>query len=423
LNGRNWILPTSASQGPKEGKAIMNRTTISKVTGQRERSFGLSFFLIVSAIILSATQVKAQCTTVLSDLREPIGSVLSDEGNLLIAESGDGDLNSGRISIVDASGNRRTLLDGLPSAASDVGDPSGPTGIIILGRDLYLLIGVGDVGIAGPVPGTDLVNPNGPSSPLFSSILHLHFSAATENRTNGFTLTTENQQALADGETLTLSNGGSDKVRIELVVNFPNYLPAPRVDVPDNIQLSNPFGLVLLQDKFYVSDGGRNLAWEVDTKSRCFSALALFPQIPNPLFPTFGGPFLDAVPTGITASDGELLITLFRGGPFPTGSSSVEKVDICNGSDTTFIGNLTTAIDILPLAQSTSKNYLVLEASSAGPFFAGPGEVLRFDNPAGPPTVIADCLTVPSSMTLDKKTGTLYVTQVDGSLISIPFTN
>jgi hypothetical protein len=48
---------------------------------------------------------------------------------------------------------------------------------------------------------------------------------------------------------------------------------------------------------------------------------------------------------------------------------------------------------------------------------------LRFDDPAGPPTVIADCLTVPSSMTLDKKTGTLYVTQVDGSLISIPFTN
>ena len=65
----------------------------------------------------------------------------------------------------------------------------------------------------------------------------------------------------------------------------------------------------------------------------------------------------------------------------------------------------------------------MLEASSTGPFFAGPGEVLRFDDPAGPPTVIADCLTVPSSMTLNKKTGTLYVTQVDGSLISIPFTN
>ena len=97
----------------------MNTAATKKTQPQLLNSIGLSLLLIVSAIFLSAAQVKAQCTTVLSDLREPIGSVLSDQENLLIAESGNGDLNSGRISIVEASGNRRTLIDGLPSAPSD----------------------------------------------------------------------------------------------------------------------------------------------------------------------------------------------------------------------------------------------------------------------------------------------------------------
>ncbi len=85
-----------------------------------------SLALAVSAILLGGTQAQAECTEVLSDLREPIGSLLTDQGNLLLSESGDATPGSGRISIVDPSGNRRTLVDGLPSAPADVGDPSGP---------------------------------------------------------------------------------------------------------------------------------------------------------------------------------------------------------------------------------------------------------------------------------------------------------
>lgn len=66
-------------------------------------------------------------------------------------------------------------------------------------------------------------------------------------------------------------------------------------------------------------------------------------------------------------------------------------------------------------------SYLVLQNASTGPFFQGPGLVLRFDSPAGPPTVVANCLTGPTSMTLNKKTGTLYVSELGGRLVAIPF--
>jgi hypothetical protein len=53
---------------------------------------------------------------------------------------------------------------------------------------------------------------------------------------------------------------------------------------------------------------------------------------------------------------------------------------------------------------------------------ASAGQVLRFESPAGPPTLVADCLTAPTSMTLDRKTGTLYVTEEQGRVVSIAMT-
>lgn len=379
-----------------------------------------SLALAVSALLLGSASAKAQCTELISGLYEPLGIVLTNQGNLLVSETGTTDLNSGRISIVDASGNRRTLIDGLPSAINDVSEPSGPTGMFMRGRNLYLLIGTGDVGIAGPLPGSTLENPNGPSSPIFSSILAIHVSVAVEKRTAGFTLTPEDQQALADGQTVTLCNGGRDKITIQMIVDFPNFIPFPLPDVPDNIQLSNPYSLVPLAGMLYVTDGGRNHVWQVDPVTKSFSPLVAFPDIPNPLFPGLGGPFLQAVPTGIARVDGQLLVTLLRGAPFPTGTSTVEQIDPATGSDTLFIDNLTSAIDILPVPINGGISYFVLEHSSEGPFFAGPGTILRYDDPAGPPTVVADCLTLPTSMVLNRRARTLYVSELGGSIITLP---
>ena len=388
----------------------------------RQSGVAIAFSLALSVVTtLTAAQANAQCAEVVSGLREPLGTALSNQGNLLVSETGTTALNSGRISIVEPNGRRRTLLGGLPSGLNDVGEPSGPAGLFMRGRHLYVLIGDGDVAIPGPRPGTALENPNGPSSPIFSSILAIHFSAATEKTTTGFTLTFADQTALANGQTVTLSNGGGDRMTIQLIVNFPNFIPRPLPDVPNNIELSNPFHLVAVDDMLYVTDGGRNLVWQVDLATRAFSPLVVFPDIPNPLFPTLGGPFIQAVPAGIASFNNQLLVTLFRGAPFLTGVSTVERIDPTTGSDTPFITGLTTAIDILPIKEIGATNYLVLQFSSAGPFFQGPGLVLRFGNPAGPPTVIANCLTAPTSMTLNKKTGKLYVSEDGGRIVAIPF--
>ena len=119
-------------------------------------------------------------------LQIPTGIIQSNTGNLLIAESGTAAPNTGRISIVDLIGNRRTLVAGLPSGISDVGTPNGPSGLFMRGRTLYVAIGSGDVGRNGPVPGTSIPNPTGPpSSPIFSSVLAIHLSSRAEQTTRG----------------------------------------------------------------------------------------------------------------------------------------------------------------------------------------------------------------------------------------------
>ena len=384
-------------------------------------SVTFSLAVAISTVLLAGAQASAQCpvTQLTSGLLRPIGITQSNQGNLLVSESGTSVPNTGRISIVDLGGTRRTLLDGLPSGISDVGDPSGPDGLFLRGRTLYVAIGVGDVGRAGPLPGTTVPNPNPISSPIFSSILAIHFSAHVENTTGGFTLTLGDQNTLASGEKVTLSNG-SDHITVELVANFPDYTANPLPFFAANIRLSNPFDLVAIDDQLYVTDGGQNMVRQVDIPSGTISTLATFPTIPNPLFP-LGPPNSEAVPTGIRYSDGQLLVTLFRGVPFAPGTSVVEQVDPLTGDQAPFITGLKTAIDVLPIRQGGDTDYLVLQHASVGPFFGSPGLLLRFETPSDAPAVIANCLNRPTSMTLDEKTGTLYVSElVTGRIVAIP---
>ncbi len=395
----------------------------------RFASAGISLTLVAATVLLAGAEARAQCpvTVVTSGLQIPLGITQSNQGNLIVSETGTLFPNTGRISIVDLNGNRRTLLDGLPSGINDVNEPSGPAGLFMRGRTLYVAIGVGDVGRAGPLPGTTVPNPNPPSSPIFSSVLAIHFSATVEKTTSGFALTLANQQALASGEKVALSNGGGDAITIKLVANFPDFTLNPLPFFADNIRLSNPFDLVVVDDQIYVTDGGQNSLRQVDIPTGAFSTLAGFPIIPNPLFnptpppPSVGGPFVEAVPTGVRYSEGHLFVTLFRGFPFPPGTSVVEQVDPITGSHTSFITGLKTAIDVLPISEGGDTDDLVLQhASGSGPFLTPPGLLLHFETPGGPPTIIANCLTRPTSMTLDEKTGTLYMTELAGRIVAIP---
>ncbi len=377
-------------------------------------SLGLTLALAALALFAAHVQADAQCSPLTSNLLTPLGITQSNLNNLIVSETGSGTLHSGRISIVDLNGNRRTLLNGLPSAINDVGAPSGPAGVFMRGRTLYVLIGIGDSIIPGG-PGVAFGNPN-PSSPIFSSVLAINFSASVEKNTDGFTLTFANQQALASGQKLTLSNGAGDRLTVELIANFPNFTPNPIPPVPGNVRGSNPFDVVVVGGNAYVTDGGQNAVWKVDIDTGAFSTLVTFPPIPNPL--QVGPPVVEAVPTGITHADGQLLVTLFRGFPFPVGASEVRAVDPNTGANTSFITGRTAAIDVLQVRKGSDVDYLVLQHSS-GPFLSGNGLLLNFDTPADPPTTIAGCLILPTSMALDAKTGTAYVTELTGQVVAI----
>ena len=388
----------------------MNRSILRLVT-----SIAFSLTVVTAHAFLSTPSAMAQCSEVISGLRTPLGITQSNQNNLIVSESGTlGALHSGRISIVDPSGTRRTLLDGLPAATNDAGDSSGPAGVFMRGRTLYVAIGIGNTFLASGLPNLN------PASPIFSSVLAIHFSASVEKNTlQGFTLPLSAQQTLASGQKVTLSNVEGDKITVDLIANFPDFTIDPTT--PSGFRGVNPFDLVVVGDQVYVTDGGQNLVRRVDIATGAFSTLATFPNVGNPL--PIGGPTVEAVPTGIAYSDGRLLVTLFRGFPFPAGTSVVEQVDPQTGAHAPFISGLRTAIDVVPIGEGSQTHYLVLQHSSAGgaplPPFANPGLVLRFDTPAGPPTVVTNCLTRPTSMALDEKTGLLYVTEFGGRIVEI----
>jgi hypothetical protein len=404
----------------------MNKRTLHLLASVR---FSL---LVAAAVMVAGAHARAQCPApvLTSGLQLPLGITQSNQDNLIVSESGTTTPNTGRISIVGLDGTRRTLLSGLPSGLNDIFEPSGPAGLYLRGRTLYVAIGSGDVVVIGrdaagaPIVGSAVPNPNGPSSPIFSSVLAIHFSAAVEKKTSQpFTLSPADHQLLAAGQRVTLG-GGRDRLTVELVANFPDFIPNPIPNLPTNVRQSNPFDLVAVGDQLYITDGARNLVWKVDIATGAFSALAEFPPIPNPLFGTVGGPFVEAVPTGIAYSDGQLLVALFRGFPFPPAVSQVVAIDPLTGTTTPFITGLKTAVDILVVREFGDTDYLVLQHTSGvgPPFlppFLRPGLLLSFEGPSDPPTLIADCFTRPTAMTLDEKTGTLYVTDYSGRIVEV----
>jgi hypothetical protein len=106
------------------------------------------------------------------------------------------------------------------------------------------------------------------------------------------------------------------------------------------------------------------------------------------------------------------------------GTSAVVQVDPQTGSVQPFIKGLKTAIDVLPITPDTAATqggtaYLVLQHAS-DPALTPPGKLLRFDRPDAAAITLADCLVFPTSAVIDDRTGTLYATQLTGSVVSIP---
>jgi hypothetical protein len=377
----------------------------------------------------------AECSSqpvVASGLRAPAKLIFTQHGNLLVAEAGSGP-NTGRISIVNpATGHRRTLLDGLPSGFTGSNSPpSGPSGLAMRGRTLYVTIGSGDATLPGAAPDSRIPNPN-PSSPIFSAVLAVDFSPRAEQTTAGFALTYGDHLSLQGGAEVNLGNNEDDKIRVRLVADFPDYTAEPRAGEPNNVRPSDPFGLVISANQLYIVDSDSNAIRAVDLQTNEATTLTTFAplssggaaeEVAGSVIP--GGNVLsnsltapspasevEAIPASIRFYGDQLLVTTLTGSPFPTAAAQVRIVDPATGSDAPFITGLSMATDVLPLrGRGRTSEFLTLELS-ADARGGAPGRLRRYTSASAAPIVVAECLNSPTSMARDERTGELFVTEI-----------
>ena len=371
------------------------------------------FASIVFAIFVLGffvAQARAQtAATFVTGLQSPTKIIYSERYNVFfVTEAGGaGTINTGRLSIVTNDGLVIPILVGLPSGpAAPNNDPSGPSAMWLDGDSLYFAIGVGNATITGPAPGSEIPNPN-PASPIFSSILEFKFPPHGKLSHHSYQLQLADHQRLANGETLNLGFG-IFRAALRLVANFPDYTPNPRPDVPNNVRNSNPFGLVGAGSKLYVADAAQNQIRSVSLLNGNIGTFYTYPPRINPLP---GPPVIDAVPDSLRLFGNKLLVTFLTGFPFPAGLSDVRQIDLETGAESQLIGELTTAIDVLPVTSGFCHSFYTLEISTN---LAGnaPGRIQRFDSATGPATLINNTLVSPTSLARHPGSGDLLVTEI-----------
>lgn len=396
----------------------------------------LSLYLAAAlACALLSLGARAQSVSVFTGgLKGPTKVVITNKGNLLVAESGDAP-NAGRLSVIDRqTRQRRTFLDGLPAGPSPEGGISGPSGLAVQGRTVYVAIGAGDGVQAGPAPGTEKANPN-PSSPLLSSLLAVRVPAGVEEMTAGFKLTSADHAALKGGARLTLSNGAGDRLTVELVADFPDYTPNPRPDFADNVRASNPFGVAADGNLLYVVDASQNSVLVVGAESGAYRTLTDIKQYQNPL--PFGPPFIDPVPNSVRVFGDRLLVTTLTGFPFPAGVAQVLQVGLLGDGYSPLINGLTAGIDVLPVRVPPAEQGTPLAAKKGdgqgvpsveqAHFFvlsisdnlsqSAPGRLLFYDSPTAAPVTLAAPLVGPTCIARDPRSGDLFITSIFTGLI------
>ncbi len=336
---------------------------------------------------------------------------------MVIAESGPATANSGRVSVVNSAGVRRTLLAGLPSGLfGPANDPDGPTGLLLDGNTLYITIGEGDLFRNGTVAGTTVINPAGIASPILDTVLQVDFPQSVDRLTSTFTLTPLEQGILFDGGTVTLSDGANSTATVSVLSHF-RFRPDPVVLFKN----SHPYGLAKLAsdpNHLYMVDAGLNSLVKIDLPSGRARTIVRFPPIPNPT--AIGGPFIDPVPDSIHAYGDYLLVSYLTGFPFVQGGSRIVFVDPATGNSTPFINFMTSSIDIAFRDRPSGRpQFFVLQYSTnqrANP--AVPGQVVVF-NDLSQSTLVGG-LHAPTSLALDAAGGMLYITsRTDGTVLRV----
>jgi hypothetical protein len=371
------------------------------------RRIGRSVTLVlVLALALAAAPASAQVIQEhIGGLRTPVKLFALPSGELLVSEAGTGP-NTGRVSFVDRDGRRSTVIDGLPSGLGGPSglEPAGPSGLLQIGRRLYVVLGQGDLFIEA---GVIIPNPS-PSSPLFSSVLLLDFPDSAGDFGFNFVLPASAHAPVAAGQGVYLRNARGESVRVSRLVDFPDSVSEPTPAEPRNVRPSNPFGIVGSNASIAVVDASFNSVWTVPITPTLGAPATLvnFPRVPNTM-PALGAPVTDAVPASIREVGNDYLVSLLTGFPFGPGAASVWRVNRSTGATERVLTGLQTAIDVLPITATGDQSY-VLEYSRS--FLTnGAGRLLRVDGVRGTSLVLAEPLQNPTSMAFDTRTGDLFV--------------
>jgi hypothetical protein len=326
----------------------------------------LSALTLSAALLSTADAAPPGAVVVMSGLDNPRGLAVSGGGKgwkLYVAEAGEGGSGpcidtgdpgrpiacygpSGAISVLHR-GTQRRVVTGMPSNALPNG--GGAHGPHDLSRDgaKYATIGMG----ANPMlrPGF------GPGGVDFGKLVRL---------------TGHGWRAVAD-----------------LAAFEAAHNP---VGPPD----TNPYGLVGEGGTALVTDAGGNDLLRVGANGG-ISLIAVLPSRPDR--PT------DSVPTAVVRGpDGVLRVAELSGVPFLTGTARIYR--IVNGAAQVWLEGFTTIIDLEYACDGT---LYVLEHSSAGPFFAGPGRVMRVE-PDGTRTTAFGGLERPAAIVFGPD-GKLYI--------------
>ncbi len=360
--------------------------------------------------LLLASSAWCQPQTLITGLQAPVKIILTGQGNFLVTE-GSTSPNSGRVSFVSRAGVRRSLIDGLPSGTEvTLAGASGPAAMALRDRTLYLTLGPGDSERAGATPGTSILNPQGASSPIFSSLLEIHFSADVDVMGSTFHMTAQHQQVLNDGGEVELADAGAT-ARISLLTRFPIAEPNPVA----LYKFSNPWGLALSEDGriLYLTDASQNCLLRIDTTTGRWRRVSRFSPLANPT--PVGPPVVDAVPTSLRIYGDSVLVSFLSGFPFADGNGRVLAVNPETGAAEPFIFYLTSATDVLWRARPGARpQFFVLEFSanqSANP--APPGRLLRFDTAEAQ---VAGTFITPVSMVFDETTSELFILELRGQI-------
>ena len=280
----------------------------------------------------------ANAQPVATGLTNPRGFTWGPDGALYVAESGTPppgyqpamgppDPNApvvtnrnGRITRIAADGTRRTIADGLPVMVGQMGHTIGVAGVAFIGDQLYAIIS------AGPVHGW----------PDFPGGVY---------------------RVGMDG-TLTL------------IVNTDAFNVAnPAAFIPPVDELSQPYDMIAVGGRLYITDGNRDQVFEVDPAAPEGSRIRRLADLSR------GHPVL----TGITLGpDGNLYVTNLTPAPFPAGGGRVWRIRL-GGQVSEVAAGVSAGVGIAAAPDGTL--YVSEFATTLGrpPFFEPPGRIVVVD--------------------------------------------